>query len=532
MVTLPKQVIRFRGSPRMGGQPGNGQRHPRQSSRLDASSGSAKSTKRQGSLFVQTLDRTLLGAHNERHTTSGVPRFEGFPATESRTDIMKIACSTLFFVLAFTLFTSAQSPTALRKAIDADYKNHLWPLFDHWHRNPELSLVETKTAARLAKELRDAGFKVREGVGGTGIVAIMDNGPGPMVMMRADMDGLPVEENSGLPNVSTVKQKSPITGKMVPVMHACGHDVHITSLVGTARRMAAIKDQWSGRLMLIGQPAEERVIGAKAMMKDNLWSRFGKPDYALAFHVWCGGEAGKLAVSDASPYAGADAVDIIVHGVGAHGASPHRGKDPIVLGAQIVVALQTLVARELPPRDPGVVTVGSFHAGTKHNIISDRAVLQLTVRNTSLETRKLLLDGIKRIAENLGRAAGLPEDKLPEVRYSEYTPPTINNAKLVGRLRKVWTEKMGNDITMDEAFVAKHSKGMGAEDFPFFTTDPPIPSVYFSVGGTPKADIDAEAAGGPKVPSHHSPFFKISPEPSIKTGVEATVLALLDLMKK
>jgi hippurate hydrolase len=445
---------------------------------------------------------------------------------------MKTVCSVLLLVLTLSLSLFAQSPAGLREAIDADYESHLWPLFDHWHRNPELSLMETKTAARLAKELRDAGFKVREGVGGTGVVAIMENGPGPMVMMRADMDGLPVEEKSGLPNASTVEQESPITGEIVPVMHACGHDVHITSLVGTARRMASIRDKWSGTLMLIGQPAEERVMGARAMMEDNLWSRFGKPDYALAFHVWSGGEAGKLAVSDSSPYAGADAVDIIVHGVGAHGASPHRGKDPILLGAQIVLALQTLVSRELPPRDPGVVTVGSFHAGAKHNIISDRAVLQLTVRNTSLETRKLLLDGIKRIAENLGRAAGLPEDKLPEVKYSESTPPTINDAKLARRLRKMWTEKMGEDIMMDDSFVAQHTKGMGAEDFPFFTTDPPIRSVYFSVGGTPKADIDAEEAGGPKVPSHHSPFFKVSPEPSIKTGVEATVLALLDLMKK
>ena len=429
-----------------------------------------------------------------------------------------------------TLF--AQVSTDLRKAVEADYKKHLWPLFDHWHRNPELSLVENETAARLAQELRDAGCKVREGVGGTGVVALMENGDGPMVMMRADMDGLPVEEKSGLPNASMATQKSPITGQLVPVMHACGHDVHITSLVGTARRMAAMKDQWSGTLMLIGQPAEERVIGAKRMMEDNLWERFGKPDYALAFHVWCGGEAGKLAVSTGSPYAGSDAVDIVIHGVGAHGASPHRGKDPIVLGSQIVLALQTLVSRELPPRDPGVITVGSFHSGTKHNIISDRAVLQLTVRNTSLETRKLLLDGIKRVAENLGRAAGLPEDKLPEVIYSESTPPTINDGKLATRLRSTWETKMGKEIMMDDDFVAEHRKGMGAEDFPFFTTEPRIPSVYFSVGGTPKEDIDAEAAGGPKVPSHHSPFFKISPEPSIKSGVEATVLALLDLMAK
>lgn len=445
---------------------------------------------------------------------------------------MKIVVSIVALMFAIVCSASAQVTTSLREAIDADYENHLWPLFDHWHRNPELSLVEFKTAARLAEELREAGFKVREGVGGTGVVAIMENGPGPMVMMRADMDGLPVEEKSGLPNASTAKQKSPITGQMVPVMHACGHDVHITSLVGTARRMAAIRDQWSGTLMLIGQPAEERVMGARAMMEDNLWSRFGKPDYALAFHVWCGGEAGKLAVSEGSPYAGSDAVDIIVHGVGAHGASPHRGKDPVVLGAQIVLALQTLVSRELPPRDPGVITVGSFHAGTKHNIISDRAVLQVTVRNTSYETRKLLLDGIKRIAENLGRAAGLPEDKLPEVIYTESTPPTINDGNLARRLRKTWSDKMGPEIMIDDTFVAKHRKGMGAEDFPIFTSDPPIPSVYFSVGGTPKSDIEAEATGGEQVPSHHSPFFRISPEPSIKAGVEATVLALLDLMEK
>lgn len=434
--------------------------------------------------------------------------------------------------LLICLPSYAEEVSELKRAIDADYERHLWPLFDHWHRNPELSLAETKTAARLASELREAGFRVREGVGGTGVVALLENGAGPMVMMRADMDGLPVEEKSGLANASTAQQVSPITGKMVPVMHACGHDVHITSLVGTARQMSSMKDQWSGTLMLIGQPAEERVMGAHAMMEDNLWMRFGKPDYALAFHVWCGGEAGKLAVSEGSPYAGADSVDIIVHGVGAHGASPHRGKDPIVLGSQIVLALQTLISRELPPRDPGVVTIGSFHAGTKHNIISDRAVMQLTVRNTSLETRKLLLDGIKRIAENLGRAAGLPEDKLPEVKLSESTPPTINDGKLARRLRETWSEGMGSSVMMDDEFVAKHRKGMGAEDFPYFTTDPPIPSVYFTVGGTPKADIEAEASGGPQVPSHHSPFFKISPEPSIKAGVEATVLALLDLMKR
>jgi len=399
-------------------------------------------------------------------------------------------------------------------------------LFDHFHRNPELSLVENETAERMAKELRAAGFDVTEGVGGTGIIAIMENGDGPMVMMRADMDGLPVEEKSGLDNASTATQTDPITGNVVPVMHACGHDVHITSLIGTARNMSARKDEWSGTLMLLVQPAEERVLGARAMKEDNLWERFGTPDYALAFHVSSEVVTGKINISEGSPYAGADTVDIIIHGVGAHGAAPHRGKDPIVLGSQIVLALQTLVARELSPRDPGVVTVGSFHSGTKHNIISDRAHLQLTVRNTSPETRKLLLEGIERIAVNMGRVAGLPEDKLPEVTVSkEGVPPTTNNPQLARRLKVAWAAALGDDAVVDIP-----TKGMGAEDFPFFSTDPDITSVYWAVGGTPQADFEREAAGGTPVPSHHSPLFKIAPEPSVRRGVESTVVALMTLM--
>ncbi len=413
----------------------------------------------------------------------------------------------------------------LADAVQADYDAHLGVLFDHFHRNPELSLVEHETAARMAAELREAGFEVTEGVGGTGVIGMLENGDGPLVMMRADMDGLPVEEKSGLENASKALQKDPITGDMVPVMHACGHDVHITSLVGTARYMAANRGGWSGTLMLLVQPAEERVLGARMMREDDLWERFGQPDYALAFHVASEFEAGKINVSG-SPYAGADTVDIIIHGVGAHGASPHAGKDPIVLGSQIVLALQTLVARELSPRAPGVVTVGSFHSGTKHNIISDRAHLQLTVRNTSEETRAVLLEGIERIAENMGRVAGLPEDKLPEVIVSEESvPPTLNDLALMERLRSAWTENLG-----DDQVISVTSSGMGAEDFPFFSTDPDIPSVYWAVGGTPKEDFEWAAAGGPPVPSHHSPLFKISPEPSVTRGVESTVLALMELM--
>lgn len=433
---------------------------------------------------------------------------------------------TLALALYCVLFSTSASADSLASAVDADYKAHLGVLFDHFHRNPELSLVEHKTAARMAKELRSAGFKVTEKVGGTGVVAMLKNGPGPLVMMRADMDGLPVLEKSGLENASKATQKDPITGNVVPVMHACGHDVHITSLVGTARYMAANKQAWSGTLMLLVQPAEERVLGARAMRDDNLWKRFGQPDFALAFHVASENEAGKINISDGSPYAGADTVDIIIHGVGAHGASPHAGKDPVVLGSQIVLALQTLVSRELSPRAPGVVTVGSFHAGSKHNIISDRAQLQLTVRNTSEQTRTILLDGIKRIAENMGRVAGLPEDKLPEVIVSEESvPPTVNNRELAQRLRSAWVEQIGED-----AVVSIGTTGMGAEDFPFFTVDPDIPSVYWAVGGTPKEAFEWAAAGGPPVPSHHSPLFKIAPEPAVTRGVESTVVALMELM--
>ena len=416
----------------------------------------------------------------------------------------------------------------LNGAVQKDYDGHLAKLFDYFHRNPELSTVEFETAKRMAEELRAAGFEVTEKVGGTGVVAMMKNGAGPLVMMRADMDGLPVEEKSGLENASRATQTDPVTGNTVFTMHACGHDVHITSLVGTARQMAARKDEWNGTLMLIVQPAEERVLGARAMKDDDLWERFGQPDYALAFHVSSSNVAGTINVSEGSPYAGADTVDIFIRGVGAHGASPHRGKDPIVLGSQIVLALQTLVSRELSPRDAGVVTVGSFHSGTKHNIISDEAHLQLTVRSMTDETRAILLNGIKRIAENMGRVAGLPEDLLPEVIISEESvPPTNNDAELTRRLRVAWTDAMGDDAVVDIP-----TKGMGAEDFPYFTDDPEIPSVYWAIGGTPQKDFDTEIAGGPPVPSHHSPLFKISPEPSVKAGVESTVVALMTLLQQ
>ncbi|MFT5757225.1 MAG: amidohydrolase [Alteromonadaceae bacterium] len=439
---------------------------------------------------------------------------------------MKKTLTAVFISSMLAIIPNCQA-SDISNAIDKDYQAYLAPLWDHFHRNPELSLMEFNTAKRLAKELRSVGFKVTEDIGGTGIVGIMKNGPGPMVMVRADMDGLPVKELSGLSNASTIMMKD-WQGNDVSVMHACGHDVHMTGLVGTARHMASIKDQWSGTLMLIGQPAEEKGPGASAMMADNLWKRFGQPDYAFAFHVSANSEAGKIIVDEGSPYAGADTVDIIVHGIGAHGAQPHQGKDPIVIGAQIVNNLQTIISRELAPRFPGVITVGAFHAGTKHNIISDKAHLQLTVRSLTPEVRAQLLSAIKRIALGTARTAGIAEDMLPEVTVSEFAyPPTFNDAKLARRLKTVLNEKMGAQSLLEPA-----EEGMGAEDFGFFTTKPYIPSVYFKVGGTPKADFVRANAGGTAVGSHHSPQFKISPEPAVKAGVEATVHGLLDLMAK
>lgn len=414
----------------------------------------------------------------------------------------------------------------LDQRVDTLYDEELGELFLWFHQNPELSHMEHKTAARLASELEQLGYDVHTGIGGTGIVALMDNGDGPLVMFRADMDGLPVQEKSGLPYASTAKQVD-WDGNEVYVMHACGHDVHVTSLVGTARIMAERRDQWQGTLMLIGQPAEERVGGARLMREDDIWTRFGQPDYAMALHVTSTVPTGML-IADPAPYSGADTVDILIKGVGAHGASPHSGVDPVLLGAQIVVALQSVVSRNLPPRRPGVITVGSFHSGTKHNIISDSAKLQLTVRSESASDRALLLAGIKRVAENSGRLMGLSEDMLPEVVVyeNEGVPPTLNDIAMLERMRGVWTDQLGEGIFYNEERLA-----MGAEDFPFFTVDPYIPSVYFAVGGTDPADFERQAAGGPPVPSHHSPLFKIVPEPSVELGVKASVTGLLDLLQ-
>lgn len=428
-------------------------------------------------------------------------------------------------LLAFTLVAAPAAAADFADAIKADYDKSLGAMFVDFHRNPELSFKENRTAKILAKELRAAGATVTEGVGGTGVVGVMRNGAGPTVLVRADMDGLPVEEKSGLAYASRVRQVG-VDGLEMPVMHACGHDVHITSLIGTARRLAAMKDRWKGTIVFIAQPAEERVGGAKAMLADGLYTRFPKPDYALGFHVNSGMRTGTVSASDSLMYSSADAVDIVVHGVGAHGASPQSGKDPVYIGAQIVTALQSIVSREVGPLSPAVVTVGSFHAGTKHNIISDRADLQLTVRANDEGTRKQLLAAIERIAKGIARAHGVAENRLPEVKVSEGTPTTSNTPALARRIRDSWSAALPAGTVVPFA-----QESMGAEDFTYFVQpELGVPGFYFQVGGTPQSAFDAAKAGGPPVPSHHSALFRIDPEPSIRLGTEAMTVAVLDLL--
>ena len=404
--------------------------------------------------------------------------------------------------------------------IAADYPR-LEALFRHFHANPELSMQELQTSDRLAAELAAEGYEVTRGIAKTGLVGILRNGDGPVVMIRADMDALPVQEKTGLAYASRARQVN-LDGVDMPVMHACGHDMHVTTLIGVARQLKSRRADWRGTVMLLGQPAEENRDGAYTMVADNLYGRVGRPDFALALHVISKYPAGKIAFTDGTMFSGADTVSIKVPGIATHGAAPHLGRDPIVIASQIVLALQTIVTREISPLEPAIITVGSFHSGTAPNVISDNALLEITVRSNSESTRELLLKSIERVAINTARAAGLPEDKLPEVKVAPHrSPVTANNPQLARRLRAAMEAKMPAT-----SFTEWKQTDMGAEDFPYLVNvAPPIPSVYFVVGGTPQAELDAGNWAG-----HHSPLFRIDPERSIKGGVEAMTIAALELL--
>jgi hippurate hydrolase len=403
----------------------------------------------------------------------------------------------------------------------------LMTLYRDLHANPELSMQEVRTPAKLAPEMRKLGFQVTEHVGKTGLVALMKNGPGPVLLIRADMDALPVKEQTGLAFASKARGTT-LDGVEADIMHACGHDTHITTWLATGRRLAAMKEQWSGTLVMILQPGEELGLGAKAMLDDGLYTRFPKPDVLLAFHDSASLPAGVIGVARGYALANVDSVDIDVRGIGGHGAYPQATKDPIVLASRIVVALQTLVSRENSPFDPAVVTVGSFHSGTKHNIISDDAKLQLTVRSYTPEVRKRLLDGIARIARGEAIAAGVPEDRMPVVTVREpYTPATYNTEKLSSRLIDLFGSHFGNGRVVETKAV------MGGEDFSqYWLADKTKEATIFWVGGVSKAKWDAAGGDDTKLPSLHSPFWAPEAETVISTATEAMTVAALDILKK
>jgi hippurate hydrolase len=394
-------------------------------------------------------------------------------------------------------------------------------LYRHFHEHPELSLHETETAARLAKEWRAAGFDVTTGVGGNGVVAVLKNGAGPTVMLRTDLDALPVTEATGLAYASKVEVVRP-DGRKTGVMHACGHDIHITNLVGVARYLAANRDQWSGTLMLIGQPAEEVVNGARMMLADGLFERFPKPDYALAMHVESSLEAGKIGYNPGYDHANSDSVDIIMRGRGGHGAAPHTTVDPVVLAAHLVMDLQTLVSRETNPIEPAVITVGSIHGGSKHNIISDSCALQLTVRSYSEQVRRHLLEGIRRKAFAVAEGAGAPE---PEVKVAdESTPSVLNDKQLVERLVAVWRAKLGEDN------VQQRNPTMGAEDFSLYGKAG-VPIFMIRLGSVEQHRLAGLTRGGQPAPSLHSATYYPDADLALQTGVAAMSLAALELLK-
>jgi hippurate hydrolase len=419
------------------------------------------------------------------------------------------------------------APAYVQARLDADYPS-LESLYRDLHAHPELSLQEEKTGARLAAELKAAGFEVTEKFGGTGVVAVLRNGPGPTLLIRSDMDALPVKEDTGLAFESTARMVN-LSGQDVPVMHACGHDVHMTLLVGTARMLAGIKDKWSGTVILIGQPAEEMAVGARNMLTAGLFRQFPKPDFAIGLHDDTGVPTGSVGFCEGAFSSNADAVTIDVRGIGGHGARPENAKDPVVLAAQIVLALQTIVSREIHPGDKAVVTIGSIHGGSAPNIIPDSVKLQLTLRSYSDDVRQHLITSIRRICQGEAIAAGMPEDRMPVVTVTESgkADSIYNDPKLTARVRAAVTGSLG------EANVLTVEPLMVSEDFSQYGhTVEHVPICFFLVGASDPAKLTESRRTGMPLPALHSSKFAPVAEPTIKTGVAAMTAATLDLLPK
>ena len=440
----------------------------------------------------------------------------------------------IVFLVAIPFVISVRAQQSLDAMIDREIAQ-LVSTYKMLHAAPELSHYEVKTSAFFAAQLRSLGYTVTSDVGkydnplwkGHGVVAVMKNGDGPTVLVRTDLDALPVEEKTGLAYASTVTTKND-AGQEVSVMHACGHDIHITNMLGTAKMLAQLKDQWRGTLVLIGQPAEETIDGAKAMLAGGLYSMIPKPDFAIALHDNADLEAGKVAYCPGFALANSTSVEITIRGLGGHGSAPQATKDPIVVAAQTILALQTIVSRENSPLDPAVVTVGSIHGGTKSNIIPDEVKLLLTVRSYKEEVRQHILASIARIAKNIAAAAGIPDDRAPIVKVSEteFTPATFNDPKLTERLAGAFEKALGGDN------VVKWPPIMASEDFGRFSLDNQIPSCMFWLGAVEPAKVEASRKSGKPLPSLHSSLFEPLPEPTLRTGVKAMTTAVLELMKK
>ena len=430
----------------------------------------------------------------------------------------------------------ALNASAQQQSIDAMIARDLPSLLTTYktlHAAPELSHREEKTSVFVAGELRKLGFTVTERIGkfqnaqwvSYGLVGVLKNGAGPTVLVRTELDALPVEEKTGVPFASQVKMKND-AGLEVSVMHACGHDIHMTSFLGTAKLLTELKDRWSGTLVMLGQPAEETGDGAEAMLRDNLYATIPKPDFAIALHDKPEVETGKVGYTPGYAMASATSIDIKIRGVGGHGSMPEATKDPVVVAAQVVMALQTIVSRENSPLDPAVVTVGSIHGGTRYNIIPDEVNLQLTVRTYKEDVRKRILASIERIVKGVATTAGIPEDRAPEVRVSEGTGPLYNNPELVERLAGVFKKVLG------EENVVKVPPIMASEDFGEFGLDQKIPTTLFWLGASQPDKVKAYRETGAPLPGLHSALFAPVPESTLRTGVKAMTSAVLELMKK
>jgi hippurate hydrolase len=424
----------------------------------------------------------------------------------------------LLLVLLITAATGLAQNARL-KEIDNIYPDS-HALYVDLHEHPELSGHEVQTAAKLAARLRAAGYEVTEHVGGTGIVALLKNGPGPTIMLRTELDALPVEEKTGLPYASKVHAKDD-AGLDVPVMHACGHDVHMASLLGTAEILARSKNTWHGTLMLIGQPAEETIAGAKRMIEDGLFTRFPKPDVAVALHVGNAGPAGTIGITPGIYNTNADSLRIMIYGKGGHGSMPQVTVDPIVITARTILALQTIVSREIKPGEMGVVTVGYVHAGTKNNIIPDHAEMGLTVRTYKQDVRQQIITAITRIVKAEAAAANAPREPL--IEHIEGTDAVYNDPALAERLKAPLEAALGKNNVIIEGPIAP------SEDFSYFV-EQGVPGFYFSLGGAdPEKFAEAKALGN-ALPSNHSPLFAPDVEPSIRTGITAEVVVLRNLL--